>query len=336
MALFNQESPPESSVFAGPVAFDCVPELEHPPDPYGAGPAEAQLVSLLQALLERLVPVVRDPRARPDLRRCLGASLAVELSKPYTVEEVTRLWAAQPNVGLLGEANAGAARSATTTPRKGRVRASGNRLAFRLVALNDLRLGAAQPRRGRGALGLTRAPVRLTLEYDGTDFAGWQIQPEQRSVQGAVEDAIREITGEAPDHPVRTQPTRARARARAGRYLDTETGLGTPALERARNAVLPRDVAVRAIGRGGAATSTRVTAPVKIWTSTAMMRGAEPGARALHLAPARRKLDVDAMAAAAKTVLGSHDFSAFRSARAARRGREPAPHTPPARADTGR
>lgn len=87
VALFNQESPPESSVFAGPVAFDCVPELEHPPDPYGAGPAEAQLVSLLQALLDTLVPVAAT-RVRVPTFAGLGASLAVELSKPADLDDV--------------------------------------------------------------------------------------------------------------------------------------------------------------------------------------------------------------------------------------------------------
>ena len=38
--------------------------------------------------------------------------------------------------------------------------------------------------------------LKLTLAYDGTNFAGWQWQPKQRTVQGHLEDAIREITGE--------------------------------------------------------------------------------------------------------------------------------------------
>ena len=38
--------------------------------------------------------------------------------------------------------------------------------------------------------------LKLTLAYDGTHFAGWQWQPKQRTVQGQLEAAIREITGE--------------------------------------------------------------------------------------------------------------------------------------------
>lgn len=39
--------------------------------------------------------------------------------------------------------------------------------------------------------------IRLRIAYDGTDFAGWQIQPDQRTVQGEIERAIRELTGES-------------------------------------------------------------------------------------------------------------------------------------------
>ena len=38
--------------------------------------------------------------------------------------------------------------------------------------------------------------LKLTLEYDGTDFAGWQVQPHERTVQGVLEDAFSSLAGE--------------------------------------------------------------------------------------------------------------------------------------------
>ncbi|MEO0156935.1 MAG: tRNA pseudouridine(38-40) synthase TruA, partial [candidate division WOR-3 bacterium] len=38
--------------------------------------------------------------------------------------------------------------------------------------------------------------LKMTIEYDGTDFYGWQYQPDRRTVQGEIETAIKEITGE--------------------------------------------------------------------------------------------------------------------------------------------
>jgi aspartate-semialdehyde dehydrogenase len=100
VALFNQEERPESSVFTGPVAFDCVPELEHPEDdPFGAGPAERRLVALLQALLGAPVPIAAT-RVRVPTFSGLGASLAVELGKPADPGEVRAALLEAPGLEL--------------------------------------------------------------------------------------------------------------------------------------------------------------------------------------------------------------------------------------------
>jgi aspartate-semialdehyde dehydrogenase len=85
VALFNQEEPPEPSVFAGPVAFDCVPELEHPEDAHGAGPGETALVGLLQRLLGAPVPMAIT-RVRVPTFAGLGLSLALETREPASPE----------------------------------------------------------------------------------------------------------------------------------------------------------------------------------------------------------------------------------------------------------
>jgi aspartate-semialdehyde dehydrogenase len=87
VALFNQEEPPESTVFAGPVAFDCVPELERPPDAHGPGPSEAAVVALLQRILGEPVPAAIT-RVRVPTFAGLGASLALETREAAGPEAV--------------------------------------------------------------------------------------------------------------------------------------------------------------------------------------------------------------------------------------------------------
>ena len=85
---------------------------------------------------------------------------------------------------------------------------------------------------------------KLILEYDGTGFSGWQIQPNERTVQGIVEDALGKIL----KHSVRVT---AAGRTDAGVHASGQTvSFGTTSqiegnrLKRALNGILPRDITV--------------------------------------------------------------------------------------------
>src|SRR6185369_9398362 len=85
---------------------------------------------------------------------------------------------------------------------------------------------------------------RLTMAYDGTDFAGWQWQPNTRTIQNELETALEGITGKRPK-------CFASGRTDAGVHalgqvvsFDSETYLSGPALTKALNAELPDDLFV--------------------------------------------------------------------------------------------
>ena len=99
VALFNQEEPPESTVFAGPVAFDCVPELEQPADPHGAGPVESALVGTVQRVLGALVPIALT-RVRVPTFAGLGMSVAIEAAEPASPEAMREALLKAPGVEL--------------------------------------------------------------------------------------------------------------------------------------------------------------------------------------------------------------------------------------------
>src|SRR6185295_9408597 len=174
--------------------------------------------------------------------------------------------------------------------------------------------GAGDPR------GVVEVPVsgmprvKLVLEYDGTEFVGWQVQPNGRSVQAAVEGALAELLGE----PVKV--------AAAGRTDSGVHALGqVAAFSTARvlpmkayavglNGHLPADVAVVAAEEVPEAFDPRRWSLGKRYRYRISNRGGRsPLRRRTHwelFAP----LDVEAMREGARALLGRHDFSAFRAA----------------------
>jgi tRNA pseudouridine38-40 synthase len=155
---------------------------------------------------------------------------------------------------------------------------------------------------------------RLLLEFDGTDFSGWQTQPHGRSVQDEVEQALLEITRESR----RVTPS---GRTDAGvhatgqvAHFDSETRLEPAALGRGLNAVLPRDVSVLGVELAAPDFHARRDATSKLYVYRILNREAPSPVRARFTWHMRAKLDPAAMAEAAASVVGTHDFSAFRGA----------------------
>ncbi len=156
---------------------------------------------------------------------------------------------------------------------------------------------------------------RLTLEYDGTEFSGWQIQPGgSRTVQGVLEHAIARVSG------VRVRAVGS-GRTDAGVHAEGQvasvalaTALEPERLQRAINGVLPEDVVVRELAVAADGFDARRHATGKLYRY-GLWNGPERAPlrrrRALALA---RPLDLEAMRRAAAQLLGSHDFAAFQGA----------------------
>jgi tRNA pseudouridine38-40 synthase len=88
--------------------------------------------------------------------------------------------------------------------------------------------------------------VQLVLHYDGAEFAGWQRQPAQRTVQGVLEDALAQLCG-SPVAALGAGRTDAGVHARGQAVgVRVPTKWETAPLKRALNAVLPRDMWVAA------------------------------------------------------------------------------------------
>ena len=168
-------------------------------------------------------------------------------------------------------------------------------------------------RRGEAAGGREATPVRYRarVEYDGTDFAGYQLQPGARTVQGALEAALATLSGGV------RQPVDGAGRTDAGVHATGQViafsyagRLAAAELTEALNGLLPPDVAVRDVRRAARAFHPRYAARDREYRYT-VWNGPRSPLRERTALRVRTNLDVDAMARAATAFEGRHDFSAF-------------------------
>jgi tRNA pseudouridine38-40 synthase len=152
---------------------------------------------------------------------------------------------------------------------------------------------------------------KLTVAYDGTAYAGWQVQPHNVSVQQKIEEALQTICGQkAKVHGSGRTDRGVHARAQVA-HVDLATRLSPESLGRALNARLPVDIRVLRVAAARPDFHARRSAVRKeyryfVWNARTML----PDKR-LYAAHVRRPLDVAAMREAAAFFVGRHDFAAF-------------------------
>jgi len=155
---------------------------------------------------------------------------------------------------------------------------------------------------------------RLTIEYDGTPFSGWQIQADRLTVQGVLTDAVEALTGER----VRVQGA---GRTDAGvhalgqiAHLDLTRAWETDTVRDALNAHLrPHPVAVLAAERVNDDFNARTSARKRHYRYTIINRRADLALERTRAWRVPRPLDAEAMHATAQRLVGKHDFTTFRA-----------------------
>lgn len=149
------------------------------------------------------------------------------------------------------------------------------------------------------------------MAYDGTEYAGFQIQPNAPTVQGELERVLAVICGE----PVRiTGAGRTDAGVHAtGQVIDlrTTSGVAAEELERGVNALLPEDIAISKLEPADDSFHARFSATGRTYEYRIRNAAVRDPlyARREHWHPG--ELDVAAMRAAAAHLVGRHDFAAF-------------------------
>lgn len=156
---------------------------------------------------------------------------------------------------------------------------------------------------------------RLTIEYDGTPFVGWQIQPVGNSVQGALESAIAKLTSEqAGIRGAGRTDSGVHARGQVA-HFDLEKQWPADKIRDGLNYYLkPLPVVVLDCHEVPADFDARFSAVARHYLYRIVSRRAPPALDRNRVWWISRALDADAMRAAASVLVGRHDFTTFRAA----------------------
>jgi tRNA pseudouridine38-40 synthase len=152
---------------------------------------------------------------------------------------------------------------------------------------------------------------KLVLAYDGSDFHGWQVQPDRLTVQGLLREAIARITGEdvLPQGSGRTD---AGVHA-LGQVASFALAAPIPEanLVRALNRILPAAIRVLSAERVADDFHARHSAQAKTYEYKIFRGTICPPWQSRYVFALNTRLDVDAMQRCARMILGEHDFTSF-------------------------
>lgn len=156
--------------------------------------------------------------------------------------------------------------------------------------------------------------LKLVLEYDGTNFAGWQFQRDRRTVEGELRTALGQL-------PLEVGKLYAAGRTDAGAHAEgqvvnvhCEGRLSPRRLVTALNAHLPRDVSVLGVDRVPDTFHARYSARWRRYRYRYLDRPARPALGRSHCWHIALPLDVEAMREATSALAGRHDWTTFCSA----------------------
>jgi len=159
--------------------------------------------------------------------------------------------------------------------------------------------------------------IRLIIEYDGTNYCGWQLQPNGVTIQEVLEGGLRKLLGD----PVRL---RSSGRTDAGVHargmvavFSTERTLPLAAYSHGLNNLIPPDIAIRSAEEVPPEFNPRADAVGKLYRYTILNAPTRSPLNRLTSWLIKERLDLAAMREAAHSFIGEHDFRAFQAANCA-------------------
>ena len=155
--------------------------------------------------------------------------------------------------------------------------------------------------------------IKLTIEYEGTNYAGWQRQKNAVTVQQKLEEAIKKLTGE---DSIAIGSSRTDAGVHAKGYAAnffTNSNIPVSSFREALNSKLPDDIVILQSEEAEKDFHARYSCTGKQYSYTILNRLQPSALERNYVYHYKRPLDFQAMKEGCSFFLGKHDFSAFRS-----------------------
>lgn len=152
---------------------------------------------------------------------------------------------------------------------------------------------------------------KISVAYDGSDYAGWQVQPDAMTVQEQLEKSVEKLTGEKVKiHGSGRTDQGVHAKMQVA-HFDLEKPVKINGFKKALNAILPSDIRIMKVSSVPSSFHARRSAVSKeyryfIWNAEIL-----PPFLRKYRTHKRRKLDIVAMRKAASQLTGKHDFASF-------------------------
>jgi tRNA pseudouridine38-40 synthase len=155
--------------------------------------------------------------------------------------------------------------------------------------------------------------IKLTIEYDGTHYLGWQVQPRGLTLQGVLQEKLSSLTGEKIDL-LGSGRTDAGVHALAQvAHFKTKSRLDVQTIQRALNSLLPSDMVIQKVEEVDEDFHARKQSKSKTYEYRILNRNIRSAFHRGYAWHIPQTLNIREMKKATRSLMGEHDFSSFRS-----------------------
>ena len=155
--------------------------------------------------------------------------------------------------------------------------------------------------------------IKLLIEYDGTNYQGWQVQPKGPTIQGILEEKIGLLTGQSVQLFGSGRTDSGVHALGQVAHFKTQSQMDIHTIQRALNSLLPHDIVIQKAEEVDEGFHARKHSKSKIYEYRILNRNLRSAFHRGYVWHIPQKLNLTEMKKATQSLVGEHDFSAFRT-----------------------